>query len=126
MIWDYFFSQEIDFIWVIIFIICSLLCLYFFPKHFDKKALKHAKKVIEEWKNKSILWKQEMTFTKEYLFVKTSGTEQKIYWSKIYKIVENNNYIFIFITSLSAFVIPKKSILWKEKELWEFLKEIQK
>lgn len=122
-IWDYYFQKEMTYIWFAIFGISTLLWLYFFPRYLDRKTIKNAKKIIERWDNKSILWKQDMTLTEEYLFVKTAGTEQKVYWSKIYKIEENDEHIFIFLTTISAFIIPKEDIKEQLWSLLDFLKD---
>ncbi len=113
LLFKYFHKGQIDLIFFWILFIFSVLWILLYPKFFDKRVLKNALNTLKLWNNKSILWEQSLEISKDYLFLKSSSIEQKIKLEKIYKVCNEKDYIFIYITTISAIVI-KKSYLKKE------------
>lgn len=108
---------------LIIFLIISILWIIIYPKRFYKVCLKKTKKILQEGNNSALLGEHNIEFFDDYFFIKQPGAESKIEWSMINKIEENEKYIFIYVSSLSAAVIPKFKIKNNNKEkIFEFIR----
>jgi len=59
--------------------------------------------------NKFIGEEQCYIFNQEGFSVKSKTSSAKLEWSKIYKIEETKNLLFIFISNMQAFIIPKNN-----------------
>lgn len=120
-LWE-FFEVNRNYYMIGIYLIFSLVWLVFLPKSFDKSYLKEAKKMLEEGDNSALLGIHHIELTNEYFLVKEPGTEYKTHWSTIKKVLENEKYIFIYITSASACIIPKFKIENNKEKVAEFIK----
>jgi hypothetical protein len=118
-----YFKGEFNYYTIAIYIIISLFWFFFYPKQFDKSCLKKTKKMLEEGNNSALLGIHNIEFNDDYFFVKEPGSEYKTNWSAINKVEENDKYIFIYITSVSACIIPKFKIGDKKEKIVEFIKK---
>ena len=103
-----------------LFLVLSVASFFIFPYLNKAEVIQGLRKVTKEGDNKAILGHQTISLTPEHLFVKTPGSESKYAWASIDKIVQNGKYIFLYISSISAIVVPKKAFS-TENELQEFV-----
>jgi len=117
-----YFNNNFDYIELIVFLIISVLWMIFYPKIFYKQCLAKSKKMLGEGDNSAVLGLCNVEFFDDYFFVKTHGGESKVNWSSIKKVGENGKYIFMHMTSISAFIIPKLKIGNQKDEVIKFIK----
>ncbi len=123
LLFRYFYLGQIDLVFFWILFVSSILWILLYPKFLDRGVLKNALKTLKSENNSLVLWKQELEISKDFLFLKTSWIEEKIDLEKIYKIYNEKDYIFIYITSASAFAIEKNQIKKELEKLLKFLKD---
>lgn len=70
---------------------------------------REAKKLYSKGENKGFIGKHVMTLAPDELTETTEVNETKQKWSGVEKIVENDDYIFIYISALNAHIIPKRA-----------------
>jgi len=107
------------------FLFLYLIISYIFSifKIEEKILINSVKKFLNRWDNSSIIWEHTINLKDDYLEVIEPWSTSKIYWNNVNKIVENEKYIFIYITSVSANIIPKFKLSNNEKEkVIEFIK----
>lgn len=106
-----------------LFLVLSVASFFIFPYLNKAEVIRGLHKATKEGDNKAILGHQTISLTPEHLFVKTPGSESKYTWASIDKIVQNDKYIFLYISSISAIVVPKKAFS-TENELQEFVEYV--
>lgn len=111
---------------LIIYGIAGVIWLLIIPKWLERKTLKNAKKIIENGDNSGILGHHKLILTETGVLGTTNETKFEINWKGIKKLEESGEYYFLYNTSVSAIIIPKRKIEDKLKELDEILKNILK
>jgi len=101
-----------------IFIFFGLLWYGFYPKYASNRVKKYLINYIKENFTEKINIENELNFQDEYIYVKNENEESKILTNKLKKIVELNDYYFIFLSKIESFIIPK-SIIQDETEFKE-------
>lgn len=103
----------------ITFLIMSILWIFFYPKYFYNHVIRHVKKMINEGKNSSLLGEHKMTLTEEGIIDITTNGETKVNWSGIETYKEDNDYFYLYNSSVSAYILPKRKI--PNEEIKHFL-----
>lgn len=67
------------------------------------------KKAVAEGHNRSIVGRKQITINEDFIETKGKFGTGQFYWGGVEKIEENNDYIFIFIATNSAYIIPKRA-----------------
>lgn len=101
---------QFNVITLIVYFIVSILWIIIFPKRMSKRQLKSVKKIITDGDNLGLLGMHEYIFNEDHIFIKKLESEQKMYWSGIKKVKENDSYYFLYDSALSAIVLPKQKI----------------
>lgn len=81
--------------------------------------------MLNEGNNENILIRRSISISKEGLLEKSSIGESKVKWNQVDKVEETEEYIYIYISSISAHIIPKR-VFRDENESRLFIKEIEK
>ncbi len=95
---------------VIPFLLISLLWIVFYPKYFYRHIQKSAKKMLREGKNEGVLGVHTMIFTEEGLREMSAMGEKCVSWVGIEHIGEDITNLYLYNSSLSAFIVPKNSL----------------
>jgi len=103
------------------FILTFILWAIFYPKHVKKLVVKRISKLLNEGSTNGILGKHTFTINKDGMVYATEYNESKC--SLIEQIVETDQHIFIYISSLVAYIIPKR-IFKNAEEKSDFLSEL--
>jgi hypothetical protein len=90
------------------FFILSVLWVLFYPKYLFGRAIRHTKKLIKEGRNESILGEHHMVLNDEGIVDKTSKGETKVTWTGINELKENDQYIYLYNSALSGYILPKR------------------
>jgi hypothetical protein len=102
---------DIPFLYAFIpFLIVSILWVVFYPKYFYNRITRHTKKMVTEGKNEGLLGKHSMNLTEEGIVDSTSSGETKVHWSGIEKFKEDDSNLFLYNSSISAYIIPKRDL----------------
>lgn len=109
-----------------IFFIVSVLWIAFYPKYFVSDAMKRISKMLDESSNKDLLGKHNTIINEEGLTEKSENGENKINWNGVLRIVSTENHFFIYISSISAFIVPKRSFNSQsdQKTFYNFVKSM--
>ena len=94
----------------ITFGIVSIIWIIYYPKYFYGLIARNAKKMIKEGKNDDLLGNHQLILTEEGLVDTTANKETKVTWSGITIIQEDDGYIFLYNSSVSAYILPKREL----------------
>jgi len=105
LFWDF---QEIPYL-----VICFIFFM-FFKKQINYFFMKYSvNKFVKQ--NKEIFWLKEIMVSDSFIEVKGQKKESKNSW-EVLTLEENNKYMFLYTTTISAFIIPKEKIMPQEKK----------
>lgn len=77
--------------------------------------------MIREGKNEGLIGEHKLITTAEGITDTTSTGETKVNWSGIKSLRENSDYLYIYNSSVSAYILPKRELENVEVER-DFLK----
>lgn len=113
IIFAYIFSMiaDIPFLYAFIpFFVIGMMWAIFYPKYFFNRIARHTKKMVNEGKNEGLLGKHTMTFSDEGIVDVASNGETKVHWSGINEFKEDDSNLYLYNSSVSAYIIPKREI----------------
>lgn len=95
--------------WLIPFIVIYILWIALYPRYFKGYIKRNIEKMLDEGDNKSIFGPVSLSLEESGIIETTKAGESKANWSSIERIEENKDYIFIYINSVSASIIPVRA-----------------
>jgi small-conductance mechanosensitive channel len=104
----------------IAFFITSILWILFYPKYFYSSITRRIKKMFREGKNGDLLGKHVLSMTDEGLVESRSNGQTKLNWSGIISLKEDKQYFYLYNSSVSALILPKRELA-NEEEVRNFL-----
>lgn len=111
--------------WFILFGIVSIIWYAFYPKYINWEVSRRTLKMLKEGNNKNILEERTITLTAEGIKETSLNKEERVAWESIEKIEETQRNIYVYLSSISAFIIPIRA--FKDiKSKNEFIEEINK
>ncbi|AXI10808.1 hypothetical protein CUC15_18475 [Oceanobacillus zhaokaii] len=122
---SYLFSQlgDTPFLFAFIpFLIISIIWIVFYPRFFYKTVIRNVKKMIREGRNGGLIGKHRMIITEDGITETTSTDETKVNWSGIQAFKEDNDYFYLYNSSVSAYILPKRE-LKNADEVKDYLKK---
>jgi Tfp pilus assembly protein PilE len=94
----------------ITFFIVSILWVIFYPKYFYSYVTRNAKKMLKEGKNDGLLGEHHLIMTEEGIVDSTSYGQTKVNWSGIKNFKEDKYNFYLYNSSVSAYIIPKREL----------------
>ena len=119
------FSEISMWYWITVFSIMSVIWLVFYPNYFNWEMGRNIKKMLKEGNNKNLLQKRKLFLTDEAIIETSTASETKTPWCDVNKVEETGEYIYIYNSSISAYIIPKR-VLGNQNKINTFLEEIYK
>ncbi|MCM3693607.1 YcxB family protein [Neobacillus niacini] len=113
IIFAYIFANiaDIPFLYALIpFLIVGILWVIFYPKYFQTRILSQTKKMIREGKNEGLLGEHTMTLSEDGIVDSNPKGETKVNWSGIIKLTEDDSNLYLYNSSVSAYIIPKREV----------------
>ncbi|MDF2988016.1 MAG: hypothetical protein K0R50_3526 [Eubacterium sp.] len=109
--------------WMCVFIVIGAVWIIFYPKYFKAMILKRVAKILDEGKNEDLWGKHRVIVNEEGLLEQSKNGENKINWNGVERIVSLNQHFFIYISSVSACIIPKRAFKTNEDTVmfYEFI-----
>jgi YcxB-like protein len=115
---------EKSYFFIIVFLILSVTWFLFYKKYLLNKTRKNVSKMLQEDKNKGMIGKQKIIIESNKIFEITDYSIIEHNNKFLNKIVNDEKYYFLYLTSISAQVIPKTAFKDENQEK-EFVKKIQ-
>jgi hypothetical protein len=81
------------------------------------------KKIMSGSDNSSMYGNRTMIFTEDGIEVKTAESNSSLKWSMVKRLGETSDYFFLYISAVSAYIVPKKKIATTEIENLKILFE---
>lgn len=85
-----------------------LIYMILFPLSVRRNINALGRRMQTEGKNRGVWGKHYIRIDEQELFEKTDVGESRWRWIGIERVVENNEYIFIYVSTTSAHAIPKR------------------
>lgn len=105
----------------IIFSIFGILWFVLYPKFYYRTVIRNVKKMMKEGRNEGLLGEHHMLLTSEGIVDNNTTGETKVAWSGIQEVKEDKNYLYLYNSSVSAYILPKREITNLE-ELKSYIK----
>lgn len=119
-----FIGDDIPFwYWSVLFSITFILWIIFFPRIHEKTMIKRVSKLLNEGKNNNIFGKHMLSISDDGIYGKTEASESK--WKHVEKVVETENHILVYVSSISAIIVPKRAFSSNEQK-GRFLDEVKR
>ncbi len=90
--------------------VASLAWVLFYPRRFEKNALKKARKLLAEGDNSGLLCEQEFQFGEDGLRVATNNSTETMAWDRIKKLVATDGYYYLYNSAVSAYILPRAKL----------------
>ncbi len=74
----------------------------------SKRHVQHIRKLYEEGQNRALFGHHHVRLLTDRIEVTTEYSRGEVKWSGVERVVENEHYIFIYVSALNAYVINKK------------------
>lgn len=107
------------------YLVVFLIWVLFYPKYFKWHIKRNVSKMLDEGKNKGIIGEQSLSISNEGIISISEVGEMKNNWSSVEKIVKTDKIILIYISSISAYIIPIKAFN-NEEEVNSFISYVNK
>lgn len=111
--------------WMTVFSITSLIWLIFYPRYFDWEMRRRIVKMLQEGNNEHLFKKRKMVVTDKGITESSATGETNTKWNEVNKVDETSEYVYIYNSSISAYIIPKR-IFKNKNTLKIFLEELLK
>ncbi len=108
--------------WTITFILVYILWVSLYEKYVYRINRKRIKRMLEEKNNDGLIGERILEIDEENIKITNNSGESKFPIKSIKDIIEDEEYIFIYINSVSAIIIPLE--VFKDKEDKERFKNL--
>jgi hypothetical protein len=105
----YAIQGRIDIIVVLLPVIGAIALYFLLPGAFKKASIKGILNMLKEGDNKSELGRVSIELSDRGINSITEAEESIVKWDSIIKVEENNQYIFLYLSSTRLIPIPIKS-----------------
>lgn len=124
LIIPYFYSRIVGTPMLLSYIVYGAIFLawiLYYPKYFMSITKKRTIKMIDEGDNSSIYGMQRITLTDAGIEQESNTGESRTSWSGIERIDETKEYIYIYIGTMNAYLVPNRAFE-DDKQREEFLR----
>ena len=118
-------ERQINVMMVTISIIGAIFMYFIIPTIYKYNTLSNVRGMLKEADNKSILGKRVLEISDKGIIYKNIAGEGSYNWQSIIRIEENDQYIFLYQSSTSAIILPKRAFasIEEKKEFTSLLSE---
>ncbi len=100
----------------VILLILSLVWIVFSPKYFDHSIKKQMQKMLNEENNENMLGLHTFITNEDGFIEKNKIEERKASWSSIKKVDEDDEYFFLYVSAMGAYIVPKRAFSDKDSQ----------
>ncbi|AOP34905.1 hypothetical protein A0128_14255 [Leptospira tipperaryensis] len=101
----------------------AIAWFFFFDRLYFWRLRNNVDKMLREKENKGMIGKQKITLDGDLLVFETLYTSAQFKPGSISEVVETKDYLFLYVSSLSALIVPQGAFQASEKK--EFLEKLQ-
>lgn len=98
--------------------VIALLWFLYYPKYFNRHIRKQTKRMIKERGNEGMIGPHTMELDKDGLCDRNEFGETRVSWSGIKEVVEEDEYVYLYNASVSAYILPKRGQDMEEVRRW--------
>lgn len=95
--------------WLTVFGLVYVLWVVFYWKYFRWTLGRRISRMIDEGKNVDMLGKQSLRLDEDGIVNTSRLSESKTNYEAVEKVIETKEYVYIYISSIMAYIIPVKS-----------------
>lgn len=110
------FTQGSNIYWIIVALLFMVGWYLYFPQFMKKTQIKSFKKLLKERDNSALFGKRELVVHKDYLELKDATTTSILNSKNLLEWKETENLIILYVSSITAHVIPKRDLSGSEYE----------
>ncbi|NRA38034.1 MAG: YcxB family protein [Planctomycetes bacterium] len=103
-----FVNDEMTVIPTVLLLLYAVAWFVFYPKRFYKNAIRKTMRIMKEGDNSGFLGAHEISFNDEGFTCVEPESTQMYKWSAVKQTGENDDYIFLYVTAVSAVILPKE------------------
>jgi len=85
--------------------------LFWFPWRWHGHQRKNALGLLNEGENVGVIGRQRITITPEAVMQSNAYREVRTRWEVVEKIVRTDHHVFIYVSALSAHILPRRAFL---------------
>lgn len=89
--------------------VSGVAVFFIWPRIVQRGIREQTAKMLAEGKNKGIVGEQTLTLTPDYMMCVSEAGESTIKWSSVERVVTTDEYTFIYISSVNAFIVPRRA-----------------
>lgn len=95
--------------WMSIFGITSVVWIVFYPKYFNWELKRKIAKMLLEGKNDSLFKQIKISLNETGIVQQSRAGETMTEWNEVDSVDETHKHIYIYNSSISAYIIPKRA-----------------
>jgi hypothetical protein len=81
-----------------------------YPSVYDDSVMKRIRRLADDPDNMKVFGTVSMTLSPEGLRVSRPGEETALAWSRVLRLVETADHVFLYVSALDAIIIPRRSL----------------
>lgn len=106
------------------FVLAYILWVIFYPRRFKRNVAKQVEKMIDEGKNVSLIGNNDIIIDEEGIERINDKSQTKNDWASVESIEQSDDHIFIYVSAISAHIVPKRAFEDKAGES-QFVKQVE-
>lgn len=108
----------------ILMAIATVLWYFYYPKYMKKRVKKYVRRMLKEGKNKGLDNEVALTIAEDKIVVNSLYQESTTKWSVVEKVTRDEAYIYIYLSSVNAIIIPMRAIGTDyEEEVYTYIRD---
>ncbi|PIC99123.1 MULTISPECIES: YcxB family protein [unclassified Sporosarcina] len=88
----------------------AILWVIFYPKYFYFHITRQVSKMLRAGKNEGLVGEHSMKMNKTGIADQTAVGETKVQWAGVKQLIEDADYFYIYTSTVSAYIIPKRDV----------------
>lgn len=88
----------------------SIGWMLFFPKYYVSLIRRNVRKMFREGRNDGLLGERQMILSDEGIVDRSKNGETTLTWRAIEKMAEDETHIYLYNSSVSAYILPKRDL----------------
>ncbi|WP_153731444.1 YcxB family protein [Sporosarcina obsidiansis] len=96
------------------FALTAVVWVILYPKYFYFHITRQVRKMLKEGKNDGLVGEHFMKMNKTGMTDTTSTGETNVQWTGVQRIIEDADYFYIYTSTVSAYILPKRDVYSEE------------
>lgn len=92
------------------FILTAIFWVILYPKYFYYHITRQVSKMLKAGKNEGLVGHHSMKMNKTGINDKSAVDETNVHWAQVKNLIEDAEYFYIYTSTVSAYIIPKRDV----------------